>query len=61
MRESLWIRVICTKYSVKGFGQYLSNPNGPYGLSLWLFIWRGFRTYPHFSLEVGDGSTKFFF
>ena len=47
-----WRRVICTKYGEERLGWFLSRPNGPYGVSLWRFICKGWdRFFPHLSVE----------
>ena len=61
MSDTLWRRVTCTKYDVDGFGWCPSNPNGPYELSLWCDICKGWGTFsPYILLEVDDGPTIFF-
>jgi len=53
--------VICTKYGEEGLGWFPSRPNGPYGVSIWRFICKGWdRFFPYLSFEVGAGSTILF-
>ena len=56
-RGNLWREVVATKYGSTNFGWYPAMPNGAYGCS-WRYIskcWERFS--PHFSFEVGDGTT----
>jgi len=57
-KGNLWRKVVAIKYGTTNFGWYPSSPNRSYGCSLWRYIskgWAGF--FPHFSFEVGDGTT----
>lgn len=59
-KDSLWRRVVRSKYGANGLGWYPSKLSGAYGQSLWRFMLKGWgRFYHHFSLEAGVGS--FFF
>ena len=50
-----------TKYVEERFGWSPTDPNGPCGLSLFRYISKGYGCfYHHFSFEVGDGFTAFF-
>jgi len=49
-KDSLWRRVVRSKYADNGFGWYPSRPKGAYGQGLWRFI-------QLFSFRVGVGSS----
>jgi len=60
-KGNLWRKVVAIKYDTTNFAWYPSSPNGSYGCSLWRYIskgWAGF--FPHFSFEVGDGTSTSF-
>ncbi len=57
-RDALWCRVIVKKYGSEGGGGLLSGlVGGPYGVSLWKYIRKGWETFSQFlEFKVGDGS-----
>uniref|UniRef100_A0A2N9HIV0 Photolyase/cryptochrome alpha/beta domain-containing protein n=1 Tax=Fagus sylvatica TaxID=28930 RepID=A0A2N9HIV0_FAGSY len=57
-RDALWHRVIVKKYGSEGGGGLLSGlVGGPYGVSLWKYIRKGWETFSQFlEFKVGDGS-----
>jgi len=60
-KDSLWRRVVRSKFGDNDFGWYPSKPKGAYGQSLWRFIYKGWgRFYYHFPFKVGVGSFIFF-
>jgi len=57
-KDSLWRRVVRSKYGDNGLGCYPSRPKGAYRQSLWRFIHEGWgRFYQVFSFRVGVGSS----
>ena len=60
-KDSLWRRVVRSKYGANGLGWYPSKLSGAYGQSLWRFMLKGWgRFYHHFSFEAGVGSSILF-
>ena len=57
-KGNLWRKVVAIKFGTTSLGWFPSSPNSSYWCSLWRYIskcWE--RLFPHFSFEVGDGST----
>ena len=52
---------MCIKYGEERLGWFPSRPNGPYGVSLWRFICKGWDIFfPHLSFKGASGSTILF-
>jgi len=57
-KGNLWREVVAVKYGTSNLGWLPSSPRANYGCSLWRYISKGWESFrPHFSFEVGDGST----
>jgi len=57
-KGKLWREVVVLKYGTTNFGWFPSRSYGSYGCSLWRYIVKGWESFfPHFSFEVGEGTT----
>ena len=56
-RDALWRWVIVEKYGDEGGGWSTQLVSGPYGVSLWKYIMKEWKTFSQFlEFKVGDGS-----